>query len=270
MPTFEINRKLIKERLNSMKAQAKKQGYLWKPNPGKAVIRIVPYKYDGIIEGKKQKNFPFIELFFHYDIGKRSILSPMSFGKPDPIQELAEKLARTGEQDDWRLSRKLTPKMRTYSPMIVRGEEDAGVRFWGYGKEVYSTLLSYLDDADYGNIADPEAGRDLTVQFIPKEESGRNFPTTKILPKPNQTVLAGDDAVIENLLNVQKDITEVFSLPTYDELKETLNTWLEGGQDETEETEETSQPKANAQSVDEITADFDEVMKRADKVVNEG
>ena len=271
MSTFELNRKLIKERLNSMKAQANKQSVLWKPAPGKTQIRIVPYKYDGIIEGKKQKNFPFIELFFHFDIGKRSILSPSSFGDPDPIKEMAEKLARTGDKDDWRLSRKLTPKMRTYSPVIVRGEEDMGVRFWGYGKEVYSSLLSYLDDKDYGNIADPETGRDLVVEFIKAEDLGRDFPQTKLLPKPNQTPLAQDDETLSNLLEIQKDITDVFKVPTYDELKETLDKWLDGeGDEEVETPTQKNTASKTSQSVDDIEADFEKVMQRADKIASKG
>ena len=56
---------------------------LWKPRKkGKTQIRIVPYKL--------QKDTPFIELFFHYDLGGKSYLSPTSFGRPDPIEEFGQ------------------------------------------------------------------------------------------------------------------------------------------------------------------------------------
>ena len=35
------------------------------------------------------------------------------------------------------MARKLESKMRTFAPIIVRGEETQGVKFWGFGKTVY-------------------------------------------------------------------------------------------------------------------------------------
>ena len=73
----------IKKRLTQLTSQTNKTSNLWKPQPGKNQIRIVPYVHN--------KDNPFIELFFHYEIGQRSYLSPMSFGRPDPIEEFANK-----------------------------------------------------------------------------------------------------------------------------------------------------------------------------------
>ena len=81
---------------------------------------------------KHQPDNPFIELFFHYQINNRTYLSPKSFGRPDPIVEFAEKLTRSGDKDDYRMGRSLMPKMRTFVPVIVRGEEAEGVRFLGF------------------------------------------------------------------------------------------------------------------------------------------
>ena len=49
------------------------------------------------------KDNPFIELYFHYDLGGKNYLSPISFGRPDPIEEFAQKLKSTGSKDDYRL-----------------------------------------------------------------------------------------------------------------------------------------------------------------------
>ena len=40
---------------------------------------VLPYKFN--------KDNPFIELYFHYDLGGKNYLSPISFGRPDPIEE---------------------------------------------------------------------------------------------------------------------------------------------------------------------------------------
>ena len=74
----------IKNRLTQLQSTTSTKDNFWKPAPGKSQIRIVPYKFN--------KDNPFIELYFHYDIAKRSYLSPISFGRPDPIEEFAQKL----------------------------------------------------------------------------------------------------------------------------------------------------------------------------------
>ena len=56
-------------------------------------------------------------------------------------------------------------KLRTFVPVIVRGEEGEGVRFWGFGKTVYQEILGYSIDPDYGDITDPSSGRDLTIEY---------------------------------------------------------------------------------------------------------
>ena len=66
----------------------------------------------------------------------------MSFGRPDPIEEFAQKLKSTGSKEDYRLGRKVEAKMRTYAPVVVRGEENQG----------NCETFGILEDCIYGNI----------------------------------------------------------------------------------------------------------------------
>ena len=161
---------------------------LWKPSPGKTQIRIVPYKFN--------KDNPFIELYFHYDLGGKNYLSPISFGRPDPIEEFSTKLKNTGNKEDYQLGKKLEAKLRTFVPVIVRGEENEGVKFWGFGKTVYQELLGFISDPDYGDISDPTNGRDVVVEFHTAEETGKSFPSTTIRVKPNVTPVSDNKEVI--------------------------------------------------------------------------
>ena len=86
----------IRGRLNKLQNTQKKTESLWKPTPGKHQVRIVPYKFD--------KDNPFIELYFHYNINNKTYLSPQSFGRPDPIVEFEDKLKRMGDKEDWKLT----------------------------------------------------------------------------------------------------------------------------------------------------------------------
>jgi len=218
----------IKKRLNQLQTTNTRTSSLWKPQPGKTQIRIVPYAFN--------KDNPFIELFFHYNLNNRSYLSPISFGRPDPIEEFAQKLRGSGSKEDYQLSRKLEAKMRTFAPVIVRGEEKQGVKFWGFGKTVYQELLSIIADPDYGDITDPVNGRDVVVEFLSAEETGASFPKTNIRVKPNQTPISDEPEVLE-VVKKQQDITEIYQELSYDDMTDILNEWLNPSEDDTKEEE---------------------------------
>jgi hypothetical protein len=57
----------------------------------------------------------------------------------------------------------MQPKIRTYVPIIVRGKEEEGVKFWGFGARVHEQLLSALNEPEYGDITDLNNGRDIQV-----------------------------------------------------------------------------------------------------------
>jgi len=268
----------IKAKLNNLSQTNNRKNYQWKPQPGKQQVRIVPYKH--------QPDNPFIELYFHYGINNRTYLSPKSFGRPDPIVEFAEKLTRSGDKDDYRMGRSLMPKMRTFVPVIVRGEEAEGVRFWGFGKEVYQELLSVIADPDYGDITDATNGRDITIEFLSAEEAGRSFPKTNIRVKPNTSPVSENKNIIDGVANNQAEITEIYQELSYDELKDALEKWVSGESDEdappaesvstnevvVESTQtEVKQPevasatseksKPNATSTEDVEAAFEELFK---------
>ena len=271
----------IKAKLNNLSQTNNRKNYQWKPQPGKQQVRIVPYKH--------QPDNPFIELFFHYGINNRTYLSPKSFGRPDPIVEFAEKLTRSGDKDDYRMGRSLMPKMRTFVPVIVRGEEAEGVRFWGFGKEVYQELLGVIADPDYGDITDATNGRDITIEFLSAEEAGRSFPKTNIRVKPNTSPISENKNIVDGVANNQAEITEIYQELSYDELKDALEKWVSGESEEdapppesvdtqssdsnkqvvVEETQTevkasptSEKSKPNATSTEDVEAAFEELFKQ--------
>jgi len=241
----------VRKRLNQLQTSSTRTTNLWKPQPGKTQVRILPYKLN--------QDTPYIELFCHYDLGGKSFLSPISFGRPDPIEEFAEKLKSSGNREDWRLGKKLEAKLRTFAPVVVRGEENQGSKFWGFGKTVYQELLSIIADPDYGDISDPINGRDISVEFKTAEETGASFPKTSIRVKPNQTPITEDKAVLSTLLDDQKDIREVYNELTYDELAEALQDWLNPSEDgEKQESNKDSVPASTIASAVKSTTDVND------------
>jgi hypothetical protein len=79
------------------------------------------------------------------------------------------------------------------------------------------------------------------------EESNAAYPTTAIRIKPTQTKLSDDPAVVKQLLENQKNITELYQELSYAELKSVLENWLNPGSatsdDEVVEVLEAPKPK---------------------------
>ena len=207
----------------------------WKPPSGeKSIVRIVPYKYN--------KDIPFTELYFYFGIDKPRMLALSNFDESDPILEFASQLRKTNEPDNVALAKKLFPKMRILAPVLVRGEEDKGVRFWEFGKMVYQELLGVMMDEDYGDITDIAEGRDITVEVIPAKETGKMYDTTTVRVKPVQSPLAKKGEEAEEYLENQKNAVELFNRYSFDEMKASLQKYL-APSEETETVDATEPEK---------------------------
>ena len=241
----------IKSRLNQL--QNTQTNAFWKPQPGKSQIRIVPYKFD--------KNNPFSELFFHYSlVPNKTVLSPLSYGRPDPVQQFADKLKSTGNKDEWIQGKRIEPKMRTFVPVVVRGEESEGVKFWGFGKTVYQELLGIIADPDYGDISDSTTGRDIVVERQTPAEAGNQYGKTTIRVKPNVTALSDDSNILSKLLDEQPELKELYNEPTFDELKEHLSTFLNPSDNAGGETSTESEPEmVTTEASSNVEDDFDKL-----------
>ena len=243
----------IKSRLNQLQSTSSTANSFWKPPAGKTQIRITPYV--------ENKDNPFVELFFHYSlVPNKTVLSPLSFGRPDPVQQFADKLKSTGDKDEWIQGKRIEPKMRTFVPVVVRGEESEGVKWWGFGKTVYQELLSIIADPDYGDISDAMTGRDIVVERQTAAEAGNQYGKTTIRVKPNQTALVEDMDMSKKLLTVQPNIVELYTEPDFDTLKGHLSTFLnpDGGTEES--TPEKKEPEMVAsQASSNVEDDFDKL-----------
>jgi len=243
----------IKSRLNQL--QNTQTNAFWKPQPGKSQIRIVPYKFD--------KNNPFSELFFHYSlVPNKTVLSPQSYGRPDPVQQFADKLKSTGNKDEWIQGKRIEPKMRTFVPVVVRGEESEGVKFWGFGKTVYQELLGIIADPDYGDISDSTTGRDIVVERQTPAEAGNQYGKTTIRVKPNVTALSDDSNILTKLLEEQPELKELYQEPTFDELKSHLSNFLNPSDSNSDagETETKSEPEmVTTEASSNVEDDFDKL-----------
>ena len=204
--------------LNSNGQEREKTDYstiFWKPQLGKNNIRIVPSAYD--------PTFPFKELKFHYGVGKYPMVALSNFGKQDPIEEFVKELRKTSDKDNWSLSGKLNPKTRVFAPVVVRGEEEKGVRLWGFGVTIYKALLALAEDEDVGDFTDVINGWDMVVEMT----QGNPYPETSVRIKPKQTPLSDNNEQVDLWLKTQPNPVEVHTQYDYEFIKKQLQGYLD-------------------------------------------
>ena len=201
----------------------------WKPKEGEEyTVRLLSFPNN---EGQ-----PFKDLWFYYNIGNNpGLLAPYQFGKPDPIQELINKLREDGSKESYELAKKLYPKMRCYAPVIVRGEEDKGVQIWAFGKQVYQTILSIILDEDYGDITDQFDGRDVRITC--SRPAGKKYAETAVMPKGKSTALHTNPTQAKKWIDSIPDPNSMFETKSYDELSKIVNDWIAGGAEVSDGTE---------------------------------
>ena len=248
----------IRKKLDRLNGNNKNRSTTWRPTEGEEhTVRLLSFQDN---DGQ-----PFKELWFYYNIGKeRGLLSPNQFGDPDPIQELITSLREEGSKESYELAKKLYPKMRTYAPVIVRGEEDKGVQIWGFGKMVYQALLGLMLDEDYGDITDPTEGRDIKV--VCSKQPGKKWAMTEVRPRGKQSKLSSDVAHAKEWLDNIPDISDLYQCKSYDELTKIVNDWLNEGESDSEDSSDSdssdtpvktdSSTSSGYNSIDEAFADL--------------
>ena len=214
---------VIKQRLEALQKPTSNnnnngKSLFWKPSVGKQTIRIVPSKFN--------KATPFSELYFHYGIGKPVMISPINFDEKDPLVEFAKQLRKTDQPENWKLAKKLEPKVRYFAPVIVRGMEDEGVKIWQFGKELYSSFLQMAMDEEVGDFTDVASGRDIKLTTVGPEVTGTKYNKTSAAPSMKQTSLDVDASKVESFLSNQVDPQSVFKQVPYEEMKSALESWL--------------------------------------------
>jgi len=242
----------IKQKLDGLQQKQQtgpKKDYsliFWRPTVGKQQIRIVPSAIN-------PKN-PFTELKFYYGITNKVMISPLNFGEKDPIALFASKLREEYTKENYVLAKKLDPKVRIFAPVVVRGEEDKGVRLWQFGKTVYEELLSLAVDDEIGDYTDIVNGRDITVETVGPESTGTPYNKSSVRVRLKQSALSEDSSLVEKWTKEQPDPTKEFKLFTFDEIKSALEKWL--SPEEGEEGDIISEPNDDFEDTKQSSSNF--------------
>ena len=252
-----INMDLMRRKLAALRGDNKGDSTsVWfKPEEGDTDIRIVPTK-DGD---------PLKEMFFHYNVGnhKGGVLCPKrNFGESCPICDFASSLWREGvdnnDQESKNLAKSLFVRTRYFSPVVVRGREEEGVKVYGYGKQAYELLLGYILDPEYGDITDINEGTDIALTYTKPNKPGA-FPQTSLKMRRNTSSLLADAEAIPGVLDRMPDFDSLFERLSPAQVDAILEEQLAGDSSAEDRSSETTRYNVPAGKSD-VDRAFDELM----------
>jgi hypothetical protein len=251
---MSINMELMKKKLAQLRGEGDREKSAWfRPDEGDQDIRIVPSP-DGD---------PLKEMFFHYNVGdhKGGIVCPKrNYGEDCPICEFASALWKEGtgnnDEESKKLAKSLFVRARFFSPVIIRGREDEGVKMYGYGKRAYENLLGYILDPDYGDITDPLEGTDIALTYTKPTTPGA-YPQTSLKMRRNTSSLLEDTEAIPALLDGIPDFDSLFERQTPEQIDAILDEQLAGDGSAESRSKETTKYNNSKSDVDRA---FDDLM----------
>jgi hypothetical protein len=250
---MSINMELMKKKLASLRGELNSGDSVWfRPDEGDTDIRIVPTN-DGD---------PLKEMFFHYNVGdhKGGILCPKrNYGEHCPICEFASALWREGsdsnDEESKKLAKSLFVRTRFFSPVVIRGREDEGVKIYCYGKMAYELLLGYILDPEYGDVTDVQEGTDITLTYTKPTKPGA-YPQTSLKMRRNTSALLEDSEAIPALLDSIPEFNSLFERQTPEQVDAILDEQLAGNRSAESRSKETT--KYDTKS--DVDRAFDELM----------
>lgn len=184
----------------------------WKPPQGTSVVRFLP--------PRPGKSTIYRFIWEHYfDVPgqapggtkRQKLVCPLQQSKADkhdprrcPCCAYAERLRGTGNQEDYDLAGEYVAKRSIFANILVRGQEDRGIRVWAFGKKVYEQLDAIRRDTRAGgNFAHPLTGFDIVVK---RTGSGKNDTNYTCLADRQASPLHDDATIMEALLESMPDL----------------------------------------------------------------
>lgn len=264
-----VDLSFLKRELDKVSNVTSNQDIKWKPVAGKSVIHFLPYKFD--------ESYPFRKLRFHYSLNPSVYCLENDEEKSCPICKEATKLWQQGKDDvDARnLAKKLFAKDRYYTPIFVRsenGNEINEVRIWGFGKQLYKSILDLYEEYEM-DLTDPKNAPDFIIKFT-EPAPGETFGETTIMVDAKTVKVAKPVAAskgeIAQIIESVPEIDSLFVHRTQAEVIDIFSKYLDSIDKPSTESRQTAKiEKMKREAIVEEDSSDDELTKMLDNVFDD-
>ena len=186
-----------------------------------------------------------IQFYLNKDLG--GVISPATFDEPCPFMEKYQELKNSKDPDDQELAKMLVPRRKYVVGGIVYSDEK-GTKVDYEGKDkgvliprsVYQDIIDlYLDEDEAGDMTDPRTGYDIKIIRSGSGKNDTTYSARACKPTKLDKKYSGN-VDLESIVRSQ--------IKDYDELEETLASFLKEGRDSDEEDEKPKKKKSFAKN----------------------
>jgi len=243
-----LNLKKIQDALDRLEGKGRSgdSGIVKLPEGDDNVVRFVPYYHDPEI--------PFTEVYFHYDVGGEHFLCRRRHGNNAcPICDFASAMWKdydqTKDETYKKLFSKFAAKMKIFAPVVLRGQEDNGVKLLSMSEKTYKSILTKMKNAlrQGIDITDPFEGLDVTIP-VKKQQiggfkwTGPDNDSIDVHMRPSKLFDDKSKEEVEEYLKNCPNVFEIFQIKSEDDMKIALEKQTSGS-DSKEEDNETGTTK---------------------------
>lgn len=218
------------------------------PREGKNTWRILPWK-----------DVFFFRAVLHYGMkgpggGKKDTAYPclLMFGKKScPACDFQEGLSQSSKEGKLKLANRIRPVTKYYVNVLDRDRVKEGIKMYGFSTKMMRTLRGFLEDEDYGDITDPEDGKDVIVT-----REGTSFTSTsyELRVRAKSTPLDyenWEDEIHDLSTEIVKEISKDFLERRIEDLKKLIKGEKPSSKEEEEEEEEKEEEKKEEEDDEE-------------------
>lgn len=218
--------------------------------PGKNVRRILWPK------GSSESFFS--EYLVHYGLGAdghTAIACPKTWNRNEscPVCDYVQSLRDSSSKEDQQAARRYRLSRRIYMNVLNRDDGSDEPVVLNTGSTVLKGILAIICDPDYGDITDPETGRDITIT-----RSGQGMDTSyTVMPKPKES--AASDLSVEQVEAGMTDLDNIFPRMSTEEIQKLVDETISGESPEPDtKPSEDSSSQYDDMSMDELIAEYAE------------
>ena len=216
-------------------------------------------------------------LFHYYSHGWNSLstgqyvsaISPGTWGERDPIDEAKFRLAKHGSEQEKEDSKMLTRRENWLINVYVvsdptDGENNGKVKILRFGKQLHKIIMSAIEGEDsdeFGSRVFDLSENGCSLKIKVEEQGGYSTYVSSRFASPQKIPGLVDDSSMNDIYNNVYDLETVFTVKSYEELKDMLNEHFfccESGEENSSNVEESIAPKSvNTKTVVEDDDDDD-------------
>ena len=178
-------------------------------------------------------------LFHYYSHGWQSLstgqyvsaVSPSTWGERDPIDEAKFKLAKHGTEQEKEDSKLLTRRENWLINVYVvsdptDGENNGKVKILRFGKQLHKIIMSAIEGEDsdeFGSRVFDLSENGCSLKIKVEEQGGYSTYVSSRFASPSKIPGLVDDDSINAEYNKVYDLESVYTVKSYEELKDMLN-----------------------------------------------